>query len=841
MRLVLTTGAFAVALSVQSRAQDHEWSLLFDNPLGHDGGDAVATDGSNNILVIGNFTSSLRAGTTSLQSAGSTDIFIAKLSPSGGFLWARQIGGSGQDLPGGIAVDGGDDVFAVGKFSGTADFGGTQVTSQGQSDIFLASYSGRDGSLRWVRTFGSSSPDIGSAITTTPAGDVIIAGSFQQSIDFGGGALVSAGSYDMVLAAFAASNGAHRWSRRFGKESSEQVSGIAVDSGNRLFVSGYFDNQTEVGSGTLTSNGLTDSFLAAFDNRDGRPLWSRKIGGTGYDVSRDVAATPDGDVVIIGYYALFGGPVDFGGGSIEGIGGADAFIARYRGGTGAYVWARGFGGVADDHVRSVAIDSFGNICVAGYFQLESDFGGEPLVSQGQLDIMMAQYSPAGEHLWSHGYGGIIGDQGLGIAVDSNNDIVATGNVGYNVNFGGGWLYAQGYSTPFLVKLAAVAPPPSLTAVPSKTPTWTQIPTSTATPVPPTVTRTFTAPPTPTRTRTATNTIAPASTSTPTWTPTPNPLGVAGRVMYYNEDRPVPSANVALHGPSEQMTETLTSGDYAVMGVSQGPWSVEPAKEGDFGSGVSALDAAYVLQAVTGRRQLNEYQQLACDVTGNGALSSLDAARILQFMVGIVDRLPVAEACGSDWLFVPDAAQVENQQLVAPMIGGGDCQQGAIHLQALTGIAHGQDFKAILFGDCTGNWTMPAPGAARTAARTGAARILAGSLRRSGNGRAWVPIYVRTTGSFSGLEVALRYDAESLTLTGVRSPRHAGGDVVTTYASKRPGSAVVALASGAPLKGGRVLLVEFDAANRGRSVGTVTVIGATVDEQAAAVAGRKGPR
>jgi hypothetical protein len=290
---------------------------------------------------------------------------------------------------------------------------------------------------------------------------------------------------------------------------------------------------------------------------------------------------------------------------------------------------------------------------------------------------------------------------------------------------------------------------------------------------------------------------------------------------------VPSANVAVHGPLDQMAETQTSGDYSVVGVPQGQWSIEPRKEGDFGAGISALDAAYVLQAVTGRRDLDGYQQLACDVSGNGALSSLDAARILQFLVGMSDRLPVAETCDSDWIFVPDAAWIENQEISEPSIGGGDCQQGAIHLDTLAGVADGQDFKAILFGDCTGNWSMSS-GGALTARTADAPRILAGKLHRSRNGSLVLPIYVRTGGEFNALEVTLRFDAEALSLTGARAARR-GSDMVVRHSSSRPGSAVVALASAEPLRGGRVLLVEFEALGT-RTPRTVAVVGGSVDEQ-----------
>ena len=91
-------------------------------------------------------------------------------------------------------------------------------------------------------------------------------------------------------------------------------------------------------------------------------------------------------------------------------------------------------------------------------------------------------------------------------------------------------------------------------------------------------------------------------------------------------------------------------------------------------------------------------------------------------------MPVANTCQSDWVFVPDATEAANQQIQPPVIGDGDCQQGAIQFGALSGIADGQDFKAILFGDCTGNWTMSS-GGARSAVTAGASQIIAGNLRR----------------------------------------------------------------------------------------------------------------
>ena len=46
-------------------------------------------------------------------------------------------------------------------------------------------------------------------------------------------------------------------------------------------------------------------------------------------------------------------------------------------------------------------------------------------------------------------------------------------------------------------------------------------------------------------------------------------------------------------------------------------------------------------------------------------------------------------------------------LIEPQIASGVCQGGGIEFGSLTSSVSEQNFRAILFGDCTGNWT-PAP-------------------------------------------------------------------------------------------------------------------------------------
>lgn len=183
----------------------------------------------------------------------------------------------------------------------------------------------------------------------------------------------------------------------------------------------------------------------------------------------------------------------------------------------------------------------------------------------------------------------------------------------------------------------------------------------------------------------------------------NAYDLAGEVRYYVDDRPVSNAAVQLQGATGSSMTTNATGAFAFAAVRPGDWTLAPQKNGDLRNGLSALDGAGVLEFVAGMGSFSAFQQLACDVTGDGTCSPLDGARILQFVAGQLARFPAAVLCQSDWLFVPSPAGAQNQTVTAPDLNGSSCTTGRISYQPLAADAFDQDFVAILLGDVTGNW------------------------------------------------------------------------------------------------------------------------------------------
>jgi hypothetical protein len=101
----------------------------------------------------------------------------------------------------------------------------------------------------------------------------------------------------------------------------------------------------------------------------------------------------------------------------------------------------------------VAVDANGDVVVTGVFFDTVDFGGGPLTSAGNGDIFVAKYSASdGSHLWSRRFGGTSFEEGSGVAVDANGDVVVTGRFHGTVDFGGGPLTSAGIADIFLLRL-----------------------------------------------------------------------------------------------------------------------------------------------------------------------------------------------------------------------------------------------------------------------------------------------------------------------------------------------------------------------------------------------------
>jgi len=177
---------------------------------GRDAGYALAIDAAGNVLTTGFFgflgtTADFDpgAGNFILTSAGSADIFISKLDNSGNFIWAKQMGGTGNDLSYSIVLDDADNPIITGQFQGTADFdpdsGTFNLVSGSSSNIYLSQLDAA-GNFDWAIAFVSTSSGVGRGLVIDNSNNIYSTGIFSGTFDFDPGVtlfnLTSFGSDD---------------------------------------------------------------------------------------------------------------------------------------------------------------------------------------------------------------------------------------------------------------------------------------------------------------------------------------------------------------------------------------------------------------------------------------------------------------------------------------------------------------------------------------------------------------------------------------------------------------------------------------------------------------------
>ena len=377
---------------------DTDGNLLWGKRFGDEGyeeGYGLAVDLTGHVVISGHFSSTINFGGGNLTSnSGSVDIFVARFDPDGNHVWSKRFGANGEDVGLGVAVDGARNAVVTGYFQVSVNFGGGTLTSAGGLDIFVAKFNPTNGSHLWSKRFGDVRDDIAWDIAVDGGGSAVVAGSFEGSINFGGGNLSSAGSDDAFVAKLDFS-GNHVWSKRFGDAEGDFVGGIGVDAAGNLLVTGNFRGGIDFGGGTLVSAGQRDIFLVKLDAA-GNHRWSKRFGGATSDVGSGVALepltnlSPSDDVAITGRF--LSRSIDFGGGSLTGVGFDDIFVAKFDA-DGNYLWSRAFGSLSTDRGEGVALDASGNTFVTGTFNESVDFGGGTLTSHNSSDIFIAKLAP----------------------------------------------------------------------------------------------------------------------------------------------------------------------------------------------------------------------------------------------------------------------------------------------------------------------------------------------------------------------------------------------------------------------------------------------------------------
>lgn len=366
------------------------------------------------------------------------------------FMWAKNAGLWAYDYGYGVGTDAAGNVYVAGKYEENAVFDqNTTVTCAGNHDIYVAKYSSV-GALQWVRTGGGPDGDYARAIAVDAAGNVYVTGEIEGTAMFGTTQVNGhPGTNDAFVAKYD-TNGNLLWANYYGGYSDDKARSIAIDPTGNIYITGEYMSTATFGSFTLTSNGGSEDIFVAKLDGSGNCLWAKSAGGSDHDGGKGIKADATG-AYVAGY---FYGAGTFGSTTLNAPNGfADMFVAKYDASNGNVSWVKQAGGNYDDVAWGIAIDNAGNSYLTGEFNADAYFDSQQIITAGNADVFVAKYDNAGALSWVQRFGGNIIDRGRGIATDGVN-VVFTGQYSGTVTVGSHTVTAADSSDIFIASFSA---------------------------------------------------------------------------------------------------------------------------------------------------------------------------------------------------------------------------------------------------------------------------------------------------------------------------------------------------------------------------------------------------
>jgi|688.fasta_scaffold19901_2 hypothetical protein len=377
------------------------WAITAGN-LGDDHALSCVTDQKGNIYVVGYFESKMLSfGRETLHNNNFTigkdsvrynsDMWLAKFSPDGTCIWARNAGGlDGNGQYSTITLDRSNHVIISGIAGGEMNFGKGTKLIQESTGIYVAKYS-NDGDLLWVKSPNGKGEAQG--VGTDPEGNIFIGGYFNSTISFGPIALQSHSekNSDAFVAKYAP-DGNILWARSIGGDNGEIASCEADPFGN-VYLSGlYFSKTIYTETDTLKNNGSINHFIAKY-NKDGQLLWARSAGGNNGEepgtATREFYVDHDGNAFCTGSnWSAF----SFAGQSIRSVSGSEDMVLLKYDKDGKEIWALDYGGTGRNAGRGISTDANGFIYLTGSFEEKHlKIENHTLMNAGSSDIVIIKF------------------------------------------------------------------------------------------------------------------------------------------------------------------------------------------------------------------------------------------------------------------------------------------------------------------------------------------------------------------------------------------------------------------------------------------------------------------
>ena len=393
----------------------------------------VAVDAFGNIYLAGSFTGSISVDGQSVTSSGSTDFYVAKLTPEGSVLWLKSGGSSAVEEANAIAVDASGNVFVAGMSNNNTSFDGNSYPSLGGKDGFLLKLD-TDGNFVFVRTIGCFNDDNAYDVAVDGSNNVIVTGYFNYALQVSSTSLfqTAKGANDAFIVKFD-NDGTFLWTIPYASSAHDYGRRVACDNAGNIYLAGEFKGTVNMGGSNLQSPNDINVYVAKF-NPSGDVQWAAQRGASGDDEVKALGVTSAGDVYLA-YKQSNTNP----------------YIAKYSA-SGISQGTIAYSGSGTLDIADILCDVNGNVYIAGNYSGTIEFGSSASTSSGSgCDFFIVRYGSDGLINMR-----IFGNQNnanyiKSIAIDYANNVVAGGGFASSITMNSDTETSNGQDDALLIK------------------------------------------------------------------------------------------------------------------------------------------------------------------------------------------------------------------------------------------------------------------------------------------------------------------------------------------------------------------------------------------------------
>lgn len=296
---LVSSGSDEIYVAKLDTNGNHLWALSF-GATGVDIGRSIACNNTG-CWVTGGFQGTVSFGGTSLVSSGSTDCFVTRINNLGVIQWAIKAGSAGLDSGYGIVIDVYGNSYIAGDYTGTLTLGSLTLAPLGSADGFIAKIN-PTGTFLWALRMGGANFEAVRNIGIDSLGNIYTSGAFRDSFTIGSLSVTGlTGGQNEIFVTKVSSSGVPLWLIRAGSTSSDRAWSLAVDNNGNSFVTGSYVALANFGLTEFTSAGLEDLFIFKL-NKDGEFQWVISAGSLSTDEGLGICSDNQGNCFVTGRF-----------------------------------------------------------------------------------------------------------------------------------------------------------------------------------------------------------------------------------------------------------------------------------------------------------------------------------------------------------------------------------------------------------------------------------------------------------------------------------------------------------------------------------------------------------